>query len=279
MHKREADAQLDENDKLSIVMLNTQDAILDAIWNEDIEGFPDKFRDENLKNEEIVLNLQPAPTTTTTTTKSSTTTPKVTEPPTTTSTVATTSTTVPVAATTVKVTTTTQAATTSTTSKTTVLVTESVEIENNDENKNETVGIIDNADYYEDNENVTTQRVEKTKVPVTEAPANEYNDDDYEEMDISNGSETTTVESLIETTPSGEIDVNSNGTGSFDYEAPVFDDTETVENTTAIVFDGGEVDTTTIKSTTTTTTTTTEKPVASTKKTTTEKPKEKKFQN
>ena len=30
-------------------MLNTQDAILDAIWNEDIEGFPDKFRDENLK--------------------------------------------------------------------------------------------------------------------------------------------------------------------------------------------------------------------------------------
>merc|ERR1711953_823201 len=136
MHKREADAQLDENDKLSIVMLNTQDAILDAIWNEDIEGFPDKFMDENLKNEEIVLNLQPAPTTTTsttsttsttkatskstttvpttTTTKSSTTTPKVTEPPTTT-----------------------QAATTSTTSKTTVLVTESVEIENNDENKNE----------------------------------------------------------------------------------------------------------------------------------------------
>ena len=36
---------------------------------------------------------------------------------------------------------------------------------------------------------MTTQRVEKTKVPVTEAPANEYNDDDYEEMDISNGSE------------------------------------------------------------------------------------------
>ena len=34
-------------------MLNTQDAILDAIWNEDIEGFPDKFRDENLK--EMVL--------------------------------------------------------------------------------------------------------------------------------------------------------------------------------------------------------------------------------
>lgn len=30
-------------------MLNTQDAILDAIWNEDIEGFPDKFRDDNLK--------------------------------------------------------------------------------------------------------------------------------------------------------------------------------------------------------------------------------------
>ena len=30
-------------------MLNTQDAILDAIWNENIEGFPDKFRDENLK--------------------------------------------------------------------------------------------------------------------------------------------------------------------------------------------------------------------------------------
>jgi len=49
MQKREADAQLDENDKLSIVMLNTHDAILDAIWNEDIEGFPDKFRDENLK--------------------------------------------------------------------------------------------------------------------------------------------------------------------------------------------------------------------------------------
>lgn len=41
-------------------MLNTQDAILDAIWNEDIEGFPDKFRDENLKElflKKIVLTL------------------------------------------------------------------------------------------------------------------------------------------------------------------------------------------------------------------------------
>ena len=74
------------------------------------------------------------------------------------------------------------------------------------------------------------------------------------------------MESIIQTTPGGEIDVNSNGTGSnFDYEAPVFDDTETVENTTAIVFDDGQVDTTTIKSTTTSTTTTTEKPVASSK--------------
>ena len=36
-------------------MLNTQDAILDAIWNEDIEGFPDKFRDENLK--EVFLKI------------------------------------------------------------------------------------------------------------------------------------------------------------------------------------------------------------------------------
>ena len=36
---------------------------------------------------------------------------------------------------------------------------------------------------------MTTQRVEKTKVSVTEAPVNEYNDDEYEEMDISNGSE------------------------------------------------------------------------------------------
>ena len=77
---------------------------------------------------------------------------------------------------------------------------------------------------------------------------------------------TTTVDTIIGTTPGGETDINSNGTGSnFDYEAPVFDDTETVENTTAILFVDGDVDTTTITTTTTTTTTTTEKPVASTK--------------
>ena len=77
---------------------------------------------------------------------------------------------------------------------------------------------------------------------------------------------TTTAETIIVTTPGGEIDdVPSNGT-NFDYEAPVFDDTETAENTTAILFDGGDVDTTTIKTTTTTTsTTTTEKPVVSSK--------------
>ena len=75
---------------------------------------------------------------------------------------------------------------------------------------------------------------------------------------------TTTAETIIVTTPGGEIDdVPSNGT-NFDYEAPVFD--ETAENTTAILFDGGDVDTTTIKTTTTTTsTTTTEKPVVSSK--------------
>ena len=77
---------------------------------------------------------------------------------------------------------------------------------------------------------------------------------------------TTTVDTIIGTTPGGETDINSNGTGSnFDYEAPVFDDTETVENTTAILFVDGDVDTTTITTTTTTTTTTTVKPVASTK--------------
>ena len=46
---------------------------------------------------------------------------------------------------------------------------------------------------FQDNEDVTTQRVEKTKVPVTEAPVNEYNDDEYEEIDISNGSEVITI--------------------------------------------------------------------------------------
>lgn len=46
---------------------------------------------------------------------------------------------------------------------------------------------------FQDNEDVTTQRVEKTKVPVTEAPVNDYNDDEYEEMDISNGSEVITI--------------------------------------------------------------------------------------
>ena len=77
---------------------------------------------------------------------------------------------------------------------------------------------------------------------------------------------TTTAETIIVTTPGGEIDdVPSNGT-NFDYEAPVFEDTETAENTTAIIFDGDDVDTTTIKTTTTTTSTTmTEKPVVSSK--------------
>ena len=46
---------------------------------------------------------------------------------------------------------------------------------------------------FQDNEDVTTQRAEKTKVPVTEAPVNEYKDDEYEEMDISNGSEVITI--------------------------------------------------------------------------------------
>ena len=57
-----------------MTLLNGQNALLNTLWNESVEGFPDNLRDENLDSESSDFNINPTiRTTVVTTTISSTT--------------------------------------------------------------------------------------------------------------------------------------------------------------------------------------------------------------